>query len=119
MRYRSLLAIAALLLPLLASAADRLIIDHVTVIEGTGRAPQPDMAVIIDGAQIIAVTPSQLAGGESGKRIDARGKYLIPGLMDVHIHLRGAAQPSGPTSSGRMRAAVRRSQRWRAICIRA
>jgi imidazolonepropionase-like amidohydrolase len=96
MRCRSLLAIAALLLPLLASAADRLIIDHVTVIEGTGHAPQPDMAVIIDGAQIIAVTPSQLAGGESGKRIDARGKYLIPGLMDVHIHLRGAAQPSGP-----------------------
>jgi imidazolonepropionase-like amidohydrolase len=96
MRYRSLLAIAAALLPLLASAAERLIIDHVTVIEGTGRAPQADMAVVIEGAQIVAVTPSQLAGSESGKRIDARGKYLIPGLMDVHIHLRGAAQPSGP-----------------------
>ena len=96
MRYRSLLVIAALLLPLISSAAERLIIDHVTVIEGTGRAPQPDMSVVIDGAQIVAVTPSQLAGGESGKRIDVRGKYLIPGLMDVHIHLRGAAQPSGP-----------------------
>jgi len=97
MKYRSLLVLAALLLlPLLASAAERLIIDHVTVIEGTGRAPQPDMAVIIDGAQIVAVTPSQLAGSESGRRIDARGKYVIPGLMDVHIHLRGAAQASGP-----------------------
>ena len=83
-------------MPLLAGAAERLIIDHVTVIEGTGRAPQPDMAVIVDGARIAAVTPSQLAGSESGRRIDARGKYLIPGLMDVHIHLRGAAQPSGP-----------------------
>src|SRR5678810_643126 len=97
MKYRSLLALAALLLlPLFAGAAERLIIDHVTVIEGTDRAPQPDMAVIIDGAQIAAVTPSQLAGNESGRRIDARGKYLIPGLFDVHIHLRGAAQPSGP-----------------------
>jgi imidazolonepropionase-like amidohydrolase len=97
MKYRSLLALAALsLLPLLANSAERLIIEHVTVIEGTGRAPQPDMAVIIDGARIAAVTPSQLAGGEPGRRIDARGKYLIPGLMDVHIHLRGAAQPSGP-----------------------
>src|SRR4029453_10067213 len=85
-----------MLVPLFAGAAERLIIDHVTVIEGTGRAPQPDMAVIIDGAQIVAVTPSQLAGNEQGRRIDARGKYLIPGLMDVHIHLRGAAQPSGP-----------------------
>jgi imidazolonepropionase-like amidohydrolase len=97
MTYRSLLALAALLLlPPLAGAAERLIIDHVTVIEGTGRAPQPDMAVIVDGARIAAVTPSQLAGSEQGRRIDARGKYLIPGLMDVHIHLRGAAQPSGP-----------------------
>ena len=99
MKYRSLLALAALLLlPLFAGAAQRLIIDHVTVIEGTGRAPQPDMAVIIDGAQIAAVTPSQLAGSEHGRRIDARGKYLIPGLMDVHIHLRGGAQPSGPSA---------------------
>ncbi|HJY41463.1 MAG TPA: amidohydrolase family protein, partial [Steroidobacteraceae bacterium] len=99
MKYRSLPALAALLLlPLLAGAAERLIIDHVTVIEGTGRAPQPDMAVIIDGAKIAAVTPSQLAGGEQGRRIDARGKYLIPGLMDVHIHLRGAAQSSGPNA---------------------
>ncbi len=95
MRFRSILA-AALLAPLVAGAAERLIIDHVTVIEGTGRAPQPDMAVIVDGERIAAVTPSQLAGNEAGRRIDARGKYLIPGLMDVHIHLRGAAQPSGP-----------------------
>ena len=97
MRFRSIVfALALALVPVLAGAAERLIIDHVTVIEGTDRAPQPDMAVIIDGAQIAAVTPSQLAGNESGRRIDARGKYLIPGLFDVHIHLRGAAQPSGP-----------------------
>ena len=96
-RYRSILVVAAaLLIPVFASAADRLIIDHVTVIEGTDRAPQPDMSVIIDGARIAAVTPSQLAGNEAGRRIDARGKYIIPGLMDVHIHLRGAAQASGP-----------------------
>ena len=96
MTYRSIVIAAALFAPVLAGAAERLIIDHVTVIEGAGRAPQPDMAVIIDGAQIAAVTPSQLAGSEPDRRIEARGKYLIPGLMDVHIHLRGAAQPSGP-----------------------
>jgi imidazolonepropionase-like amidohydrolase len=97
MTYRSVLAgAAALVLPLLAGAAERIVIDHVTVIEGAGRAPQPDMAVIIEGARIAAVTPSALAGGEPGRRIDARGKFLIPGLMDVHIHLRGAAQPTGP-----------------------
>ncbi|MGH8238594.1 MAG: hypothetical protein ACREXP_16450, partial [Steroidobacteraceae bacterium] len=90
-KYRSIVAAAAaLLMPLVAGAAERLIIDHVTVIAGTGSAPQSDMAVIVDGERIAAVTPSQLAGSEPGRRIDARGKYVIPGLMDVHIHLRGA-----------------------------
>jgi imidazolonepropionase-like amidohydrolase len=85
-------------MPLLAAAADRLIIDHVTVIEGTGAAPQANMAVIVDGDKIVAVRASELAASEQGRRIDATGKYLIPGLMDVHIHLRGAAQSSGPGS---------------------
>ncbi|HEX7011558.1 MAG TPA: amidohydrolase family protein [Steroidobacteraceae bacterium] len=97
MKIRSILAAAAALLtPLIAPAAPRLIIDHVTVIDGTGAAPEPDMAVVIEGEKIAAVVPSSLATGESGKRIDASGKYLIPGLMDVHIHLRGAGRPSGP-----------------------
>jgi imidazolonepropionase-like amidohydrolase len=94
--HRILVAALALLMPLLAAAADRLIIDHVTVIDGTGAAPQADMAVIVDGDKIAAVTPSKLAASERGRRIDAGGKYLIPGLMDVHIHLRGAGQASGP-----------------------
>ena len=40
---RSILAAVALLLLPLYGNAERLIIDHVTVIEGTGRAPQPDL----------------------------------------------------------------------------
>ena len=74
MTYRSVLAgAAAVLLPLLAGAAESLIIDHVTVIEGAGRAPQPDMAVIIQGARIAAVTPSQLAGSIPGRGSAERG----------------------------------------------
>ena len=81
MSCRSVLAgAAALLLPLLAGAAERLIIDHVTVIEGTGRAPQPDMAVLIQGARITAVTPSQLARGEPGRR--AKGQESSTGTRE-------------------------------------
>jgi len=44
MRFRSIVfALALALVPVLAGAAERLIIDHVTVIEGTDRAPQPDI----------------------------------------------------------------------------
>jgi imidazolonepropionase-like amidohydrolase len=39
------------------------------------------------------VAPSVLVHPQ-GRRIEGRGKYLIPGLMDVHIHLRGAFDPT-------------------------
>ena len=97
MKHPALPAAAALTLLLAATLAraDALLIEHVTLIDGT-HAPQADMTVAIEGERIAAVTPAALAHGLKGRRIDARGKYLIPGLMDVHIHLRGGFDP-GPT----------------------
>jgi imidazolonepropionase-like amidohydrolase len=76
-----------------AAHADAVVIEHVTLIDGT-HAPQRDMTVAVEGERITSVTPSILARGLKGHRIDGQGKYLIPGLMDVHIHLRGGFDPS-------------------------
>src|SRR5262249_30634431 len=78
--------------------ADAVVIEHVTPLDGL-HAPQPDMTVAVDGARIAAVTPSAVDSGLKGRRIDGRGKYLIPGLMDVHIHLAGGFDPA-PTPNG-------------------
>lgn len=77
---------------LLASAAmaDSLVIDHVILIDGTGRPPRPDMSVVIDGDRFARIAPSAALGAVTGRRIDGRGRFLMPGLIDVHIHLRGA-----------------------------
>ncbi|MBV8978337.1 MAG: amidohydrolase family protein [Alphaproteobacteria bacterium] len=88
MRAPNLLALMALVFAS-AAAAEPVIIDHVTVIDGTGRAPKPDMAVVVDGGRFTLVGPSILAKSMTGRRIDGSGKYLIPGLMDIHIHLAG------------------------------
>jgi imidazolonepropionase-like amidohydrolase len=82
-----------LLLAVRAAHADGVVIEHVTLLDGL-HAPQADMTVAIDGERIASVTPSALAHGLAGRRIDGRGRYLIPGLMDVHIHLRGAFDPT-------------------------
>jgi imidazolonepropionase-like amidohydrolase len=90
------LLVAAAVTLLLADApvyADSVVIEHVTLIDGT-HAPQADMTVAVEGERIATVTPTALAHDLKGRRIDARGKYLIPGLMDVHIHLRGGFDPS-------------------------
>ena len=68
--------------------------EHVTLLDGI-HAPQRDMTVAVAGERITTVTPSALAQGLPGQRIDGRGKYLIPGLMDVHIHLKGGFDVAG------------------------
>ena len=67
--------------------AEPIIIDHVTLIDGTGRPPRADMAVVMDGG--IRRRRTEQTGARPGRRIDGRGRYLIPGLMDIHIHLAG------------------------------
>jgi imidazolonepropionase-like amidohydrolase len=72
-----------------AAWAEPIVIDHVTLIDGTGRPTRHDMAVVTEGGRFTLVGPSVLAQGIPGRRIDGRGRYLIPGLMDIHVHLAG------------------------------
>jgi imidazolonepropionase-like amidohydrolase len=73
-----------------------LVLENVTVIDGTGRAPLSDQTVVITGGRITSVG---LVGHEehdkTARVVDARGKFLIPGLWDMHVHLAGVnADPS-------------------------
>ncbi len=88
----SKVCIAAVVIGLLfagASQAETIIIEHTTLIDGTGRPPQQDVSVVIENGRFAAVGSGVLTQGLRGRRIDGRGKYLIPGLVDVHIHLAG------------------------------
>jgi imidazolonepropionase-like amidohydrolase len=71
-------------------------ITHVTLIDATGVLPQLDMTVLISGGRISAIGHSaQLNIPGDYKIVDGAGKFLIPGLADMHIHLTGAGEPSG------------------------
>lgn len=73
-----------------------LAITHVTLIDGTGAAAMPDTTVFIADEQIAAIGPSTSMSISRGtKTLDATGKFLIPGLVDMHAHLTGAGEPSG------------------------
>ncbi|MGZ8337529.1 MAG: amidohydrolase family protein, partial [Allosphingosinicella sp.] len=87
-----LIAALACVLSLLISAAVRadspwLAIVGGTVIDGTGAAPRPNTTVLIDGERIIAVGPRASVDVPTDARIvDATDKWVIPGLIDAHIH---------------------------------
>src|ERR1700743_451002 len=76
-----------------AACAESWSIEHVTLIDGL-HAPQPDMTVTIDAERISGVGPSG-AGHAKGRRIDGTGIFLMPGLIDAHIHLRGGFDVAG------------------------
>lgn len=62
----------------------------VTVIDGTGAPAQPGMTVVVSGNRIasLARTGTAAAAVPAGARlVNGRGKYLIPGLWDMHVHL--------------------------------
>jgi imidazolonepropionase-like amidohydrolase len=67
------------------------------VIDATGRAALPDSTVVIDRDRIVAITPAKTAHiPKDATILDGTGKFLIPGLWDMHTH--GASDERGPWS---------------------
>src|ERR1700733_15477504 len=71
-------------------------ITHVNVIDATGAPIQPDRTVVVSGQAIVALGSSQSTAIPRNARIlDGTGKFLIPGLVDSHLHLSGSGEPGG------------------------
>jgi cytosine/adenosine deaminase-related metal-dependent hydrolase len=69
------------------SRSTTLVVNGATLIDGTGAAPVSDAAVVITGDRIVAAGPrSMIEVPQSAETIDARGKWIIPGLVDAHVH---------------------------------
>ncbi len=79
---------AAVLLAGTTAGAQTIAVTGGTVIDATGRPPMPDAVVLIKDGRIVAVgNAAAVTIPASANRIDARGKYVIPGLMDANLHL--------------------------------
>jgi imidazolonepropionase-like amidohydrolase len=75
-----------------------------TLIDGTGDPPKPNAVIIINGNKIFAVTNEteyydqyySLINNESARVniLDLTGKYVIPGLFDMHAHVAGVRKNS-------------------------
>lgn len=92
----------------LAHAADpprAVLYADATVIDGTGAVPRPHQDILVRGERIVATgAHGTLAAADTANAriVDLRGRYVIPGLIDSHVHL---ATPPDPA---RARAVLRR-----------
>lgn len=99
-----------------------LAIAGITVIDGTGGPPRHDVTVLVAGDRIAAVGPStEVAVPQGAVIVDGRGRFLVPGLWDMHVHLSKTRGPSlglfianGVTGVRDMGGDLDELQRWRA-----
>ena len=88
---RILLLLCLFAWPALAAAPKPLLLTHVGLIDGTGSAVRRDMTIVIDGNRIAAVYPDGTQAAPKGADVrDLDGKYVIPGLIDAHVHITDA-----------------------------
>src|SRR5262245_30410316 len=73
----------------------RLLIDGARIWDGTGAAPFAGK-VLVEGERIAVVAPQAESIDTAGaERVDAAGKFLMPGLVEGHAHLSFVDTPRG------------------------
>lgn len=65
----------------------------VTVVDVSGDSVLSGVTVVVSGERISHMIPSEnVRVGPDVERVDGSGRFLIPGLWDMHVHLQGTAK---------------------------
>jgi imidazolonepropionase-like amidohydrolase len=89
-----LIALLAVLILAVAPAAQAptsqpaapLLLTHVNVVDVVAGTVQRDQDVVVRGDTIASVAPAGAAAPAGARTVDATGKFLVPGLADMHVH---------------------------------
>jgi len=75
--------------PVPAAEPETILYSGATVIDGTGAPARRDQDFLVQGERIVAVAPHGSLDARAGKarRVDLAGRFVIPGLIDSHVHL--------------------------------
>lgn len=94
---------AGLLAAAPGNASGPVLYADVTIIDGTGAPPRSGQDLLVDGERILAVGPhgSLAAQAQAARRVDLPGRFVIPGLIDSHVHL--ATPPNRPRAEAILR----------------
>ena len=77
---------------------DGIVIENVTLISPEHQSPVPHVSVVIRNGRIAQIAPGLVAGPHA-TRIDGHDRFLIPGLIDSHVHV-GDAGPLDDDAAG-------------------
>ena len=78
------------------------IFTNATLLDGTeGMEPQRGMAVVVDEeGRIDQVAPASRVSAPGAKEVDLSGRFIAPGLVNMHVHLCGDGRPTSAGAAG-------------------
>lgn len=79
------------------------VFTNATLLDGTAdMAPRPNTTVVVDDAgRIAAVGPAtEVVPTPGAEEIDLHGDFLMPGLVNLHVHLCGSGKPTSAGAAG-------------------
>lgn len=82
------LMLALVLLPAIPGCAEVRVLRNFTLIDGAGGPPVAGSAMVVDNGRIQWIGPvGQLKTPAGAEVVDLTGKYVMPGIIDLHVHL--------------------------------
>ena len=90
--YRSVAVFLLIFFVIVDAAGGNLLIEDVVLIDGTGRQPVSHVSILVRDDSIAEIKKGNFDQSvrKTAQVINGAQKYLIPGLMDVHVHLAGS-----------------------------
>ena len=90
--YRSAAVFLLIFFVMVDAAGGNLLIEDVVLIDGTGRQPVSHVSILVRDDSIAEIKKGNFDQSvrKTAQVINGAQKYLIPGLMDVHVHLAGS-----------------------------
>jgi imidazolonepropionase-like amidohydrolase len=102
MTHRPRLAFAAALILLAGvAAADVTLIHAGELLAVPGKAPAREMTIIVEDDRVTGVQQGYVES-EGATVVDLRNKFVLPGLMDMHVHLQGELGPKNDRDALKM-----------------
>ncbi len=93
--FAAMLAVVLMWQP--TSAAGKTLIHAGRLIDGVAATARTSVTVVVEGDRIVAITDGYASPASGDTVIDLRTATLMPGLMDLHVHVSGEQSPTSYT----------------------
>ncbi len=85
---------------LAAPPSEKLVFEHVNLIDAVSPHALRDATVTVQGGRIESVSSGSVGAAAGSRVVDLDGRWMLPGLIDMHAHLRDLASARTALGSG-------------------